>query len=79
MIVCGCGGETRIVKNSVDWLMKTETGQPYKLFSGDLWECRRCDHQMINLAPRAYIAKHEENFEWQLETARKSDYFFEEK
>jgi len=35
-----------------------ESWKPYKLWSGDLWECHGCGHQIISGVGREPIAEH---------------------
>ena len=62
-VACGCGSEMKVVKNGVVWCERLEDGTPYKLFAGDLCQCKRCTNSAIHLNTTPLAVKHEPNFQ----------------
>ena len=68
MLVCvHCSQQMRPKKNSVEFVEtarlsgRTSDQSPYKLWSGDLWECQRCGSQIVFTDSRQTpIAEHYE-------------------
>ena len=58
--LCGCGRFLRVKQNSVTVEEVTEDGQPYKLWSADLWACPACGVEIIAGFARAPLADHDQ-------------------
>lgn len=57
-ILCGCGRFLRVKQNSVTVEELLETGEPYKLWSADLFACEDCGAETIAGFGRAPLAEH---------------------
>lgn len=57
-ILCGCGRFMRVKQNSVTVEELLETGEPYKLWDADLYECVECGCEVIAGFGKAPIAEH---------------------
>jgi hypothetical protein len=57
-VLCGCGRFMRVKRNSVTVEELTEAGEPYKLWSADLYECEECLSETIAGFGRMPIVEH---------------------
>ena len=73
LVACGCGGEMHVLTNGVVWVERYEDGSPYKLWAGDLCQCKSCDNKAVSLAGQPYAHECEEGFEKTLENANKHE------
>jgi hypothetical protein len=56
--LCGCGRFMRCKQNSVTVEELTDAGEPYKLWSADLYICDECGCEFIAGFARAPLAEH---------------------
>jgi hypothetical protein len=57
-VLCGCGRFMRVKQNSVTVEERLESGDPYKLWDADLYECVECGVEVITEFGRGPIAEH---------------------
>jgi hypothetical protein len=59
MFVCvQCNRQMRPKKNGYEFI-ELAGDRPYKLWSGDLWECQECGQQIVHTDPRqSPLAEH---------------------
>lgn len=57
-VLCGCGRFMRVKQNSVTVEELVETGEPYKLWDADLYECVECGTEIITGFAQQPFAEH---------------------
>lgn len=56
-VVCGCSRIMRVKKNGITVEETTESGEPYRLWSADLWACPNCGIEVISGFGRHPVAE----------------------